>query len=388
MPNNNKKKKIKSLYLGGFILAVSEAIIAYVQSSYLNQFYNLEIVSWIFIITYIVTFFIINKYPNFIARFTNLKTAAFSLLLKVISLLIFICFPNPISVFIGFILFTVSFTLAFINFDIFLETFTSDEKTGRIRGIYFSIYNFGWLASPFLSGIIVDYSGFNTLFIIDIALALIVLVLLLWNFRALPNHYAEKHFEIISTFKEILRRKNIKKIFEVSFILHFFYAVMIIYTPIYLNQYIGLSWSEIGLVFTVMLIPFILLQYPAGYLADKYYGEKEILTTGLIIMALASFIIFYFHSYDLLAWAVILFFSRIGASLVEIMRETYFFKKVDAKDIQLINALRSITPISYIIAPLAVGLILSFLQIEYVFLFLGLIILLGLYPALTLKDTK
>jgi MFS family permease len=105
-------------------------------------------------------------------------------------------------------------------------------------------------------------------------------------------------------------------------------------------------------------------------------------------MALASFIIFYFHSYDLLAWAVILFFSRIGASLVEIMRETYFFKKVDAKDIQLINALRSITPISYIIAPLAVGLILSFLQIEYVFLFLGLIILLGLYPALTLKDTK
>jgi MFS family permease len=388
MPSNNIKMKINNLYLGIFILAISEAIIAYAQSSYLNKFFNLSVVSLIFIVTYALTFFVINEYPNLIARFNNFRTAIASLLLKIASLIIFVFSAEPALIFAAFIIFTISFTLTFINFDIFLEAFTGNEKTGRMRGVYFTSYNLGWLFSPFLSGLILDNYGFGFLFAIDISLALLVILVLIGNFREFENHFFHKKFKMLRTMKEIFRRKNIKKILAVSFILHFFYAVMIIYMPIYLNQYIGLAWSEIGLIFTIMLIPFVLLQYPAGYIADKYMGEKEMLTAGLVIMSLASLMIFYFNTTSIIIWALILFFSRVGASLAEIMRETYFFKKVDVTNIELINALRSITPLSYIIAPLIIGLLLYFLSLNYIFLILGLVVLTGLYPTLTLKDTK
>jgi MFS family permease len=388
MKENNTKTKINSLYVGIFILAISEAIIAYVQSTYLNQFFNLSWVSLIFIITYILTFFIINEYPNLITRFNNYKTAIISLFLKIISLLIFIFITDQIFIFIGFVLFTISFTLIFINFDIFLEAFSADVKTGRIRGTYFTIYNLGWLVSPFLSGYFLENFGFSWLFAVDIVLSILVIMVLAVNFRNFKNHFEQKHFEMLNTLKEILRRKSIKKIFAVSFILHFFYAVMLIYTPIYLNQNIGLSWGQIGIIFTIMLIPFVILQYPAGYLADKYIGEKEILIAGLIIMSLGAFLIFYLETNNLWLWALIFFFGRVGASLVEVMRETYFFKKIKVEDIELINALRSITPLSYIVAPLVVGLLLYFLPLNYIFLVLGIVVLAGLYPALTLKDTK
>ncbi|MCX6744530.1 MAG: MFS transporter [Candidatus Parcubacteria bacterium] len=388
MPNNNIKMKINSLYLGIFILAVSEAIIAYVQSTYLNQFFNLNWVSLVFIITYVVTFFVINEYSNFIARFNNFRTAIAALVVKLLSLLIFIFCANPTLVFIGFVLFTVSFNLIFINFDIFLEAFSANVKTGRIRGTYFTIYNLGWLVSPFMAGQILEKFGFKFLFRLDLVLTVLVVLVLLYSFRQFTNHYQSRHFSMVKTLREILRRKNIKKIFYCAFILNFFYAVMLIYTPIHLNQYIGLAWGDIGLVFTIMLLPFVLLQYPAGYLADKYWGEKEILTAGLIIMALASAAIFFVNTTSLLIWGIILLISRIGASLVEIMRESYFFKKVDVEDIELINALRSTVPLSYILAPMIVGLLLYFLSLNYIFLILGIIVLTGLYPALTLKDTK
>lgn len=388
MKNKLTKTKLYSLYLGIFVLAVSEAIIAYVQSTYLNQYFNLEFVSFIFIFSYILTFLAINEYSNFIARFNNYQTAVAALLMKCLSLLIFIFSSNPGLIFFGFILFTVSFNLIFINFDIFLESFTSNTKTGSIRGKYFTIYNLGWIFSPFLSGKIIDLMGFNWLFSLDLLLTVLTVIILYYGFKGITNHYISRHFEMKKTLNEILRRKNIKKIFYVSMILHFFYCIMVIYTPIYLNQYIGLNWEQIGLIFTFMLLPFVFLQYPAGYIADKYIGEKEILTAGLIIMSVSSVLIFALNVQSIWLWGIVLFFSRIGASLTEIMRETYFFKKVDVKDIELINALRSTNPLAYIIAPFIVGVLLYFAPLNYVFLMLGLVILTALYPTLTLKDTK
>lgn len=390
MALKNVKTKLNSLYLGIFLLAVSEAIIAYVQSTYLNQFFNLSWVSGVFVISYILTFFVINYYPNLIARFNNFQTAIWALGFKILSLLIFIFSRDPYSIFIGFIIFIISFNLIFINFDIFLEAFSADVKTGRIRGIYFTIYNFGYLVSPFLAGQILEKLGFGYLFGLDLTLSALVILLLIYSFRRFHNHFEGKSFQIKKTLQEIWRRKNIKKILYCAFIVQFFYAVMLLYAPVYLHQNVGLSWGQIGVIFTFMLIPFVILQFPAGYLADKYIGEKEILTAGFLLMSVASFIFFTLDAStkSLLLWGLVLFFGRVGVSLAEIMREAYFFKKVDVDDIDLINAFRSTTPLAYIVAPFLVGLLLTFLPLNNIFWILGLIILTGLYPALTLKDTK
>ncbi len=380
--------KIWGLLVAGFILAVSVAQFAYVQSTFLNGFFNIETVSLIFFLAFLIDFIVINFYPNLIAKFNNTNCALFVLFLEIISLLIFIFLPVKFWVFVGFIVFVVSRNLIYINFDIFLKAQSKDEDTGEIRGIYMTIMNLGWVLSPFLSGLIIENYGFNWLFGFIIFLILPIIYIILLKYNKFKNHYQGQHFHFFATIKELMKHPNIKKIFYVSFLLQFFYAVMIIYTPIYLNQTVGLPWDKIGIIFTIMLLPFIFIEYPAGYLADKYWGEKEMLTGGIIIIALSLILIFYVNTSSVLLWALLLFLTRVGASLVEIMCDTYFFKKVDRDDITFINAYRSTQPLSYIFAPAIFAGVLLFFSIHYVFLFLAAIMLTGLYFTLTLKDTK
>ncbi|HDQ22611.1 MAG TPA: MFS transporter [Candidatus Uhrbacteria bacterium] len=383
-----RKKKIVKLTLAAFIFALALAQIAYVQSTFLNQFFNLGTVSFIFFIAYIITFIVMNLYPNIIARFNNLNTAVTVFALEIFSLLIFILTSQPIAIFLAFILYVICINILFINFDVFLEAHTSNVKTGRIRGAYFTIYNIGWVISPFISGQILDKLGFNWIFSLVIILTLPIIFILITTFKDFKNSYDHQRFSVKKTLKELLGQPDLKKIFYLAFLLQVFYATMVIYTPIYLNQTIGLVWDQIGIIFSIMLLPFILIQYPAGYIADKYLGEKELLTTGLIITAIASILIFYTNTTNILIWALILFFSRIGASLIEIMRDSYFFKKVDVEDLSLINSFRSTMPLAYIFTPLIMGWVLHFWPIHYIFLILSLIMLTGLYSAITFKDTK
>jgi MFS family permease len=387
-PYITNKEKLGSLFLAGFIFAISLAQIAYVQSTFLSQFFSLEMVSLIFFGAYAITFILMNQYPNLIAKYNNLNTAIGIFILEIIALLSFIYFEQTIIILIAFLLYILATNLIFINFDIFLEKLTSDKRTGRIRGIYYTIYNLGWVISPFISGEILNAFGFNKLFGFVIFLIIPIILILRIKLFQNKNHFAHKHFKITATIKKIVKNPNLKKIFYLAFLLQVFYATMVIYMPIYLNKTIGLAWNEIGIIFSIMLLPFILIEYPAGYLADKYFGEKEILSIGLIITTIASVLIFLTNSTSILVWALILFFSRIGASLIEIMRDTYFFKKVQVQEIGVINAFRSTMPLAYIFVPLISAIVLYFLPIHYIFLVLALIMLSGLYFAITLKDTK
>ena len=380
--------KFHGLYLAIFIFAISDALLAYGQSTYLNQYFGLQLVGLIFFLAYFFTFIITNLYPNLIAKYSNFKTAILSIVLRLVCFIIFIINASPLSVGLAFIIFIASLILTFINLDIFLEAFTKNATTGVTRGVYFTIYNLGWLVSPFLAGEILFYYSFNLLFYLCLILNLVLLIILYVRFKNFGNHYAKKQFKIYNTLAHILKNRDLRKIFTVSFLLQLFYAVEVVYGPIYLNQNIGLNWEQIGIIFTFMLIPFVIFQYPAGYLADKYWGEKEILFVGMILMAASSIIMGYFTSLNLIMWAIILFLGRTGASLVEIMRETYFFKKVDVENIDVINSFRSTIPLAYLIAPIMAVFLTYYSQFNYLFIILGIILIFGLWPILTLRDTK
>ncbi len=382
------KFKIWDLLIATFILASSIAQIAYVQSTFLNQYFSIEKVSFIFFISYTISFILINQYPNIIVRFNNSRCAIILLILEIISLLSFIFIPLKIFIFLAFLIYVIAQNLIYINFDLFIEAQSTDQATGEIRGAYLTAMNLGWVLSPFISGLILDNYGFNYLFAFVIFLTMPIIYIILLKYNKLKKKPLHKKFKFIKTLKKLFKRPNLEKIFYLMFLLQFFYAVMVIYTPIYLNQTIGLPWDQLGIIFTVMLIPFILIQYPAGYLADKYWGEKELLTIGLFIIIISLILIFLVETKSIIIWALLLFLTRIGASLLEIMSDTYFFKKINHNDIALINSYRSTRPLAYIFAPFIFGLILYIFPVHYVFLFLAAIISTGLYFALTLKDTK
>ena len=163
---------------------------------------------------------------------------------------------------------------------------------------------------------------------------------------------------------------------------------MVLYTPIYLHQQFGFSWQVLGIVFTVMLLPFVILQMPAGSLADKYLGEKEIMATGLLIMMIFTGLIFFLRSPSIYVWTAVLFMTRVGASLVEVMQESYFFKHVDSEDMDLISLFRDLRPAGWLLGSLVSVAILQFLPVQFIFLFLAVVLLLALRPVLVLQDTK
>ena len=170
--------------------------------------------------------------------------------------------------------------------------------------------------------------------------------------------------------------------------LNFFFSWSVIYIPIYLHQHIGFDWTTLGIMFTIMLLPFLLFELPLGKLEDTKYGEKEIMSLGIIVMTVSVLTIALVQSHNVILWTAILFLTRTGAAMVEISVETYFFKKVDAKEADLISFFRNASPLAFISAPLLVSALLLIMPIQYTFFMLSIILITGLNFSTKLVDTK
>jgi Na+/melibiose symporter-like transporter len=187
--------------------------------------------------------------------------------------------------------------------------------------------------------------------------------------------------------KLFFSNKNLRNIFIATLLLQIFYSWMVIYTPLYLRD-IGFNWSTIGVMFTIMLLPFVLFELPLGALADKQLGEKEILIFGFIITGVSTALMSFIGVNSFLLWTIVLFLTRTGASFIEVMTETYFFKHVKGNDIDAIGIFRLTRPLSFIIGPLIATITLLLVPQRFIFLVLAFIMLLGLIPASRIEDTK
>ena len=138
----------------------------------------------------------------------------------------------------------------------------------------------------------------------------------------------------------------------------------------------------------LMLFPFLLLEAPLGLVADKVLGEKELLIAGFSVMALATGSIYFVTSHSFAVWALILSITRVGAAMVEIMTETYFFKKVDGGDAAIVGLNRTVRPFAGMVGPLVVTGLLGWISLPTLFLALGGLMFFGIPIAAALKDTK
>jgi MFS family permease len=170
-------------------------------------------------------------------------------------------------------------------------------------------------------------------------------------------------------------------------VLEFFYALMIVYTPLYLLD-LGMTWSQIGVTFTIMLIPFILINYPVGVIADKKLGEKEMIIFALFLMAFSTLSVYFVASTSVAVWGFVLFMTRVGAAMVETLRDSYFYKRIDGDDMDIISFFRTSKSAAYISATAVSAMLLVVFPVKVMFLFLTFVILLALYPAFTLVDNK
>ncbi len=370
-----------------FFVALHVALPNYFNSSFLGTLVQEKTISLVYFIAAIITIFGFLSMHSILRKLGNYKVAIILVSLQVLIFYGIIFSKSAIAIAPLIILAIVVVNLIGFTLDIFLEKSSSTDKIGAIRGNYMTVTNSAWILGPLLGGILILGNDYKGIYVAAFGLLFPLLYLIKKNF----SHFVDPAYPQITfrqTLLSVLKNKDISKLWIANIALQVFYAWMTVYTPIYLSKNLGFDWDQIGIIFTIMLVPFVLTQIPLGKLADRRFGEKEIMAIGYIIMGISTAILAFCTTKNVAIWAILLFITRIGASAVEIMIETYFFKKVDQKDSEILGAFRVTRPLSFLIAPVLTTVGLVFVAESYLFILLGILCLITLIPVALLKDTR
>jgi MFS family permease len=374
------------MYAIAFVFSLSSAIPTYINSTFLAQFMGDKFVGIIYTASSLLTIAAFIEMPGIIRRFGNFNAIITLIFLEIFSLVGLSIGKGTLAIISSFIVNFVCIALISYTLDIFLEELSPNSRTGHIRGTYLTIANTAWLMSPLIGSAILGENAYNNVYAVSGILLMPVMALAFFNLGGIKEaNYSRSPFW--KSFGEVWSDKNIKGILFIQFLLQFFYGWMIIYTPIYLHEVIGFKWDTLGLIFTIMLLPFVLLEAPLGRLADKN-GEKKLLSVGFAIMAISTFLIAFVTDHNVYIWTALLFVTRIGAAIVEVMTDTYFFKKVDATKTHIISFFRTARPLAYVISPVIATILFTVFDTRGLFVFLGLFLLYGLRYSYSIDDVK
>lgn len=378
--------KINRMYILSFFFTLHVALSAYINSTFLTKIINEKYVGLLFTAASLVTLILLSRSVNILKHFGNRKFILWSLVVNMISLVGIITSKNPYIIGSSFVLLSATNTLVIFSLDIFIEHFGNPKTVGKTRGLYLTIINLAWLLTPLATAfLITKEGGYISIYILSFIATIIMAIGLVFSIRTFEDSTYKKT-PFLETYNYLKTNGHMLAVTIINFILQFFFAWMVVYTPIYLYSHVGFGWDQIGIIFTVMLLPFIIFNLPVGILIDKYHVKKRtLLYIGIIIMSLATFLISYMTTKSVILWSCLLFMTRMGASITETTSEIYFFSHIGEEDTYLLSVFRDMTPVAYIIAPIISTLIFIFLPLQFLFAILGIITLTGLYYIPKLK---
>ncbi len=375
-------------YLLNFFFGLHAFALLYVNSTVLSAAVGEKAVGLIYAAAALCAIFVLSIVPLFLRDVGDRRFTLACILLEIIAALGIAVTQSPVLLVLLFIVHTVAFRAILVDLDVFLESASSEDTTGVIRGTFLTAGNTALVIAPILVGLLLGHGeAYGKVYLFAAAVLMPAALLLFFSFK----HFRDPRYTrtpLLATWRKVRRHPALRRIVRIDFLLRFFYSWMVIYMPLYLHVYIGLPWDKIGVIFTVMLIPFALFELPLGALADKVYGEKELLIIGLSIMGGTALSLAFIDSKSFVVWMLALFSTRVGAAIVEIMSETYFFKHVSAEETDVIGFFRSIEPCAYVVAPVLASLMLLVAPLPALFVILAIIVLAGIPLAATLVDTR
>lgn len=380
--------KTFAVYLGVLFVSFHYFFFIYINSSFLSQFLTDSWIGYAYIAGSIANIIVLLNAHRILRGVGNFKMLTCLILLEIGALLVL---ANATTVWVAVAAFIAqhAFNPAIIYcLDIILDSYTTQGEQGRSRGVFLTILNTPPIIATIITGYILTGQNFGNVYTLSALFLVPLLFITLFQFRNFQDpHY--KKVEVKKVFQRLKSHRLVRDILIDNIVLQMFYAIMTIYLPLYLQRTVGFTLSEITLMFSIMLIPFILLQLPIGKIEDERVGEKELLISGFILMGLAISIIGWMETSSLLFWTLILVATRIGAAIVEISTETYFFKHVHPSDADMIGVFRMSHSIAFALTPLIGAVVLRYVDIKNMF-FIGasIILIVGLRYAFDLRDTR
>ena len=155
-----------------------------------------------------------------------------------------------------------------------------EEHEGRYMGMYNIAMFGGFGCGPLIGGLLKDNFGMNTSFIaMGILGAIAFLSILLFLPESQNSNYDKKNqVGLGGAFKSILTEPRMIGIFVIRLAVMFSMVPSFIFLPVLLTTGMNASSTQIGLVITSRTLVTAALQYPFGWVADKF--NRVILTVA------------------------------------------------------------------------------------------------------------
>ena len=375
------------VYLANLLFSFAGAITIYTNSSFIENTVGIELVGVLYAVSSILSILILSRGVKKLAKLGNRTFFLFYGALYALSLLLLVLPTHAYLQIIAFVIYLFSTNILIFSLNVFFERLAKIVGRGNMRGSFLLLGNIGIMLGPIIAARAIDMGGFSGMYTIGLVVFCILAVILhfgLKNYIDAP--YTPNHW--YSALRHTLKEKTLRSVIGANFILQFFYAWMVVYTPIYLSKYLGFSWDTIGIIFALMLTTFVILDYPLGRLADWLGSEKELAAFGFLIMAGSVFGLALLPIPNVIFIGALLFFSRVGAATVEAMTEIHFYKIAKASDPGLLSLFCDLRPLSYIVAPLLGALALAFLPFQSIFIILGIVLLFGFFISLYMEKKQ
>ncbi len=388
---HHPKRHLIPIYAASLLLVLHSFLVAYINSSYLEQFISTAAVGTIYTLGSALSVLIFLFVSRVLRQVGNFKLTLGLLLLDMIAVL-GMAYANELQVAVPlFLVHIITVPLIIFNLDVFMEELIGNDEsaTGRHRGLQLTLISIISALSPFISSLLINGNDqtFTYPYLLSAIVLLPIMAIMMFYFRDFSDP-EYKEIDVFSAIRTFWRNISLRSVLSAHFALQMYFMLMVIYTPIYLTQHIGFSWTEFGIIMLIAQLAYVLFEYPTGYIADHYIGEKEMMGFGFLIMIIATSWMAFVAVPSMLAWSIIMFIVRIGASLVEATTESYFFKQTKSSDAQIISFFRITRPLAYVVGALIASLSLLYAPLNLLFIVFAALMIPAMFLTLNIKDTR
>ncbi len=367
-------------------------LVAYINSTFMEQYVSTEGVGLLFSISSALAILIFLFFSYALRAIGNVKLTLILATLDCLSLVVMGFTETAATAIIAFVVFLTVNPIIFLNIDIFSESLIGEDEsaTGSKRGLVLALMGLVGVLGPLVTGYIASTSegeGLRTVYYAAAISFLPFIMIILFKFKNFvdPEYHSHK---VTNTLYKLWHVADIRNVLLAHLTLQMFFAWATIYIPLYLATELNYSWEAIGSIMAVALLGYVVIEYPAGYAADKWWGEKELMAIGFLILALATASIAFAGVATVATWMLIMFMTRVGAALVEATTESYFFKHTQGGDAEVISFFRLLRPLARLIGALLGAVAILYLPFNLIFIVLAFAMVPGIFFTIALHDTK
>lgn len=384
-------RQLVPIYGAMLLLMFHTFIVAYSNSSFLERYIGNDSVGTIYTLSAALTLIIFLFISQVLRRVGNFRLTVGLLILNA-GAVTGLAFADSLRTVIPlFLIHLTVVPLLVFNLDVYLEDVIGNNEgvTGTHRGLLLTLTSFVGALAPLLGALLInDQTGsFALAYLISAFTLLPILILLIFFFPTFSNPPYQE-IRVFDALRAFWAKASIRAVFLAHFVLQIFFLIMVVYTPIYLVKQIGLTWTEFGIVMFFAQMAYVLCEYPIGLIADKFIGEKEMMGLGFLVLAISVAWMSFVTIPSVLIWSIIMFTTRVGASLVEVTTESNFFKQTRSSDAQIISFFRISRPLAYIVGALGASLALLYLPFNFLYLVTALLMVPALFFTLNIVDSK